>query len=131
MLIEVWERLRGYDKWMAAVATVQSTTLSRLHIGGKQSKSPVTVGWESINKIVWQDTNQIERTAEFRAYEESPLYQLCEGDRIKIRYNPANPSEYYLPGLIQSRLTRAWKITLYALMLIVLGIAFLIFLLVH
>ena len=127
MLIEAWERLRGYDKWTPAVATVQSATLSRIDVGSK--KSPVAVGWESASKIIWQDENQTEHAAIFQAYEESPLYQLCEGDTVNIRYNPANPSEYYLPGLLQSKVTRTWKLALYTVALIVLGIAFLMFLL--
>jgi hypothetical protein len=131
MLIEAWERLRGYDKWVAAVATVQSTSLSRVDVGTEKSKSPMPVGWESISKISWRDMNQIEHTAEFRAYEESPLYQLIEGDEVRIKYDPANPSEFYLPGLIRSRLARAWKLTLYTLLMMMLGIALLIFLLAH
>ena len=131
MLIEAWEHLRGYDKWTMTVATVQSTTLSRIDIGSDKSKSPVTVGWESICKISWQDKSQIEHTAVFPAYEESPLYQLCEGDAVNIRYNPAKPSDYYLPELIQSRLTRTWKLTLYMLAIALLGIAFLVFLFAH
>jgi hypothetical protein len=105
MLIEARERLRGYDKWTMTVATVQSTTLSRIDIGSDKSKSPVTVGWESICKINWQDKSQFEHTAVFPAYAESPLYQLCEGDAVNIRYDPEKPSDYYLPELIQSRLT--------------------------
>src|SRR5580692_5856542 len=123
MLIELFARLRGYDKWTPAVATVQSTTLSRVgDVGNDKSKPALALGWESACKIKWQDRNQIEHTAVFQAFEESPLYQLCEGDTVNIRFNPAKPSEYYLPGLIQSGLTRTWKLTVYALMLIILGI---------
>ena len=131
MLIEAWERLRGYDKWTLAVATVTSTTLSQIDIGSDKSKSPLTVGFESICKITWQDKNQFEHTAVFSAYEESPLYQLSEGDTVNIRYNPAKPSDYYLPELIQSRLTRTWKLTLYTLMIALIGIAFLVFFFAH
>ena len=73
----------------------------------------------------------MERTAVFQAFEESPLYQLIEGDTVNIRFNPAKPSEYYLPGLAQSGLTRTWKLTVFWLMLIVLGIGFIIILLAH
>jgi hypothetical protein len=59
-------------------------------------------GWDSICQIRWRDQNQIEHTAVFQAFEESPLYQISEGDTLDIRFNPASPSEYYLPGLIQS-----------------------------
>jgi hypothetical protein len=131
MLIEAWERLRGYDKWTLAVATVKSTTLSQIDIGSDRSKSPLTVGWESICKISWQDKSQIEHTAVFRAYEESPLYQLCEGDAVNIRYNPAKASEYYLRDLIQSRLARSWKLTIYTSMVILAGIIFIVFLFAH
>jgi len=132
MLIEWWERLRGYDKWTPAVATVQSTELSRVgEIGHDNSKSALALGWESVCTIRWQDQNQNEQTAVFRAYEESPLYQLCEGDKVNIRFNPAMPSEYFLPGLVQSGLTRNWRLTVYTLMLIVLGVFFIVYLLAH
>jgi hypothetical protein len=129
MLIEWWEHLRGYDRWTPAVATVQTTTLSR--VGEIKSKPPQALGWESICRIRWRDQNQTEHTAVFQAFEESPLYQLCEGDMLDIRFNPASPSEYYLPGLIQSTLTRTWKLTVYTLMFIVLGVLFIIFLFAH
>jgi hypothetical protein len=132
MLIELWENLRGYDKWSPAVAVVQSTTLSRVgEIGSDKSKPPLALGWESFCTIKWQDQNQIEHTAVFQAFEESPLYQLIEGDTVNIRFNPAKPSEYYLPGLTFSGLTRTLKLTVYWLMLIVLGIGFIIFLFAH
>lgn len=132
MLIEWWERMRGYDKWTTIGATVQSTTLSRVgEISNSKSKPPQALGWESICQIKWRDQNQIEHTAVFKAFEESPLYQLCEGDTLNIRFNPASPSEYYVPGLIQSTFIRTWKLTVYTLMFIVLGILFIIFLLAH
>jgi hypothetical protein len=132
MLIELWERVRGYDKWTPAVATVQSADLSRIgEIGNDKSKKPVALGWESVCKIVWRDLNQVEHTAVFQAFEESPLYQLVVGDTVDIRVNPANQSQYYLPGLMESRVLRTWKMIIYAVMLIVLGIAFLIFLFAH
>jgi len=48
------------------------------------------------------------------------------GDTVNIRFNPAKPSEYYLPGLIQSALSHAWQLALYRRMLIILGIGFVI-----
>jgi hypothetical protein len=51
------------------------------------------------------------------------------GDTYPIQ--SAKPSEYYLPGLMQSELTRTWKLTVWALLLLVLGIGFIVFLLAH
>lgn len=132
MLIEIWEHLRGYDRWMPTVATVQSTELSRVgEIGNDKSKPPIALGWESVCKITWLDQNQVERTAIFQAYEESPLYQLVEGNTVEIRFNPTNPSEYYLRGLIESGVIRTWRLTVYAVLLTVLGIVLILFLLAH
>lgn len=132
MLIERWEHLRGYDKWTQTNATVQSVSLSRVgEIGGSESKPPIALGWESVCEIRWRDQDEIEHVAEFRAYEESPLYQLSEGNTLTIRYNPSNPSEYLIPGLLTSELTRTWRLVVYAVMLIVLGIGLLVFLYAH
>lgn len=86
---------------------------------------------QSTCEIGWTDQNQIEHTAVFEAFEESPLYQLDEGDTVSIRFNPEKPSEYYLRGLIQSELTRNWKLTVYALLILVVAIGFIVFLLAH
>ncbi len=132
MLIEIWEHLRGYDNWTKAVATVQSAKLSRVgQLGNDESKPPVALGWESVCKIRWEDQNRVERTAIFQAYEESPLYQLVEGNTVDIRFNPANPSEYYLRGLMESGVIRTCRLAIYAVMIIVLAIGFIVFLLAH
>jgi hypothetical protein len=132
MLIKLWEHLRGYNKWTPAVAVVQSTELARVgELRADKSKPPVALGWESVSWINWLDQNRIERTAVFQAYEESPNYQLVEGNTVNIRFNPANPSDYYLPGLIESGLVRTWKLTICVVMGIVLGILFIVFLLAH
>jgi hypothetical protein len=121
MLIEGWERLRGYDNWTPTLATVKSSTVSR---DGEFI-------WRSTCEIEWRDQNQIEHTAVFNAFEESSLYQLTEGDTIEIQINPAKPSQFYLRGLIESDLTRKWKLTMYALMIIVGTIGFIVLLLAH
>jgi hypothetical protein len=90
MLIELWERLHGYDRWTPAVATVQSTKLSPVgELGSDKSNRPPGLGLKSVCKIRWKDQNQNEHTAAFQAFEESPLYQLPEGDTVNIRFNPA------------------------------------------
>jgi hypothetical protein len=44
MLIEIWENLRGYNKWTPTLATVQSSTLTPLQFGdakaGKNGNGP-------------------------------------------------------------------------------------------
>jgi hypothetical protein len=123
VLIEVWEHLRGYSNWTPTKATVESSTPSGIEFGRNAAKQ--SVAWQSVCKIAWLDQNRIPHTAEFEAFEESPLYQLCDGDTVEIRFNPKKPDQFYLPGLIQSRLAKAWKLTIFAVMLILamIGIA--------
>lgn len=123
MLIEAWEHLRGYNKWTPAEATVQANSVSEIEFGKNNTKQ--SVAWQSECKIGWQDQDQVAHNAEFEVFEESPLYQLCEGDKVNIRFNPRKPDQYYLPGLIQSRLAKAWKLTIFGALfiLVLIGIA--------
>jgi hypothetical protein len=107
MLIEIWERVRGYNEWTPTIATVQSST----------------VGSQSVCKIVWEDQHCIQHTATFKAFEESPLYQLREGDTVSIRFNPDRPGEFYLPGLFQSKLARTFRLGVCAIVFILVFIA--------
>jgi hypothetical protein len=90
MLVDWWERLCGYHKWTPVEATVQSASPSPIAYK-RRDKSPsfFSFGWQSDCAIQWRDQNQHPYTAVFHAYEESPLYQLCEGDTIHIRFNPS------------------------------------------
>ena len=69
-------------------------------------------------RIVWQDRQGIQHTAEFEVFEESPLYQLADRDTVSIRFNPKKPAEFYLPGLLQSKLARTWKLGIWAVLAI-------------
>lgn len=122
MLIELWESLRGYNKWIPTSATVQSSALSADAFGtssGDRSKSERVVAWQSTCRIVWQDQQHNQHSGTFEAFEESPLYQLCDGDKVSIRFNPDKPAQFYLPGLLQSKLARTWKLAVFAVLALV------------
>ncbi len=129
MLIEIWERLRGFNNWTAAVATVQSSKLTPVRFGNVRpgrDASGQTIGWQPVCKIVREDRHCIQHTAEFEGFEESPLYQLTDGDTVKIRFNPNKPAEYYLPGVLQSKLARTWKLGVWAVLAILVLIGFVV-----
>ena len=112
MLIELWEKLRGYDKWVEAQATVAELKIQKGEIDFKADC-----------KIEW-DGNGKKQTSSFQADEESPLYQLSEGDQFSIRVNPQEPSEFYSAELIASDILAARKAILWGLMIILVVIAF-------
>jgi len=99
MLIEIWERLRGYDKWTLVEATVESSELRSYPTEGATVES-------SDDVIVWTDGRGEKHRASFTARSDSPLYQLIKNSTVSLRYNPADPEKYYLRQLTQTRARR-------------------------
>jgi hypothetical protein len=93
MLIELWERLRGYDKWIEAEAKIVSYETLRRRLPAPQPK-PIS-GSVSGDLLTWKDQHGARHYGTFINHETSPLYQLLEGEKTRILYNPANPDRYY------------------------------------
>ena len=53
-----------------------------------------------------------EHKGKFKVSENSPLFQLYDGQTLTIRYNPANPRQFYQREVAESNLMTAlkWKI---------------------
>ena len=112
MLIEIWERLRGYDKWIQTEAKIESSNLEEIkHYDryGNQMES----SWASDDEVVWTDKMGQKQSAEFKVPEDSPIYQLLDGETVTIRYNPARPEEFYYRELLRTRVHTAFKLTLF------------------
>jgi len=115
MLIEIWERLRGYDKWVEAEATIQTSDLQDVQVADFHDRYgrdyPVDESHSFCN-IVWTDSNGTKHCGSYEVSENSALYQLYDGQTIKIRYNPIDPDQFYLRGAMESGLitTLKWKI---------------------
>lgn len=100
MLIELWEKLRGYDKWVEAEATVESSRGEHIQVR--------TGGYEqSDNVLLWTDLKGERHRAYLEVSAGSPLYNLLQDSKISIRYDPADPDEYYLRELLKLRMTKA------------------------
>ena len=116
MLIEIWERLRGYNKWIQAEAKIESSNLEKVKaydINGNQT----TIS-ESDDKLVWTDKMGQRQSAEFCVPDDSPLYQFIGGETVTIRYNPANPKEFYYRDLLRSKVHTAFKSALICIFMI-------------
>lgn len=93
MLIELWERLRGYDKWADTEARVVSfDTYRRLFGAGAKTRPTSRM---SSDLLTWKDGKGARRYSGFINFDTSPLYQLLDGNKITIRYDPAKPDRYY------------------------------------
>ncbi len=107
MLIEIWERLRGYDKWVQTLATIESSNLAEVEIGEIRASrwvhSQPVEEWNSHCVLTWLDNSSNSHEDEFEVAEDSPLFQLYDGQTVMIRYNPTNPDQFYLRGVSGSK----------------------------
>lgn len=101
MLIETWEKLRGYDKWIETKATVTSSNIETRVVSGRYG--PETIS-EAGDVITWTDQRGEQQYADFNVPPSSPLYQLISGESVSIRYNPAKPEEFYYRDLLRTRI---------------------------
>lgn len=101
MLIELWERFRGYDRWTLAEATIESSQMEE-HVYSYRGQT--SHEYDSGDTLVWIDNYGNRQTAFCHIPDDSPLYQLVGGEKIAIRYNPDKPEEYYFPELMKARL---------------------------
>jgi hypothetical protein len=113
MLIEFWERLRGYDKWVATIARFESADLEN-HVHTDRAGN-VSYTWTSFDTLLWTDTHGTEHSADFRVPDDSPIYQMIDGDKVTIRYNPTRPDRYYYRELLQTRVHTVLKIAFWTM----------------
>jgi hypothetical protein len=118
MLIEIWERLRGYDRWVQAEAGVKSSKLAEVQVFNSRAAKE----WRSASTLEWTDEAGKKHTASYVVSDNSPLFQLYEGQKINIRFNPANPNEFYLPGVLKSRVMSAIKWTVLTILVSVVAL---------
>jgi hypothetical protein len=115
MLIDRWEKFRGYDKWIETAATVESSKESTYKVKGGEIS-------ESSDVLMWTDEQQTRHRTSFTVSDGSPLYQLVDGSTVQIRYNPADPENYYIRGLLEERVRATGKVVAGALILIAFAI---------
>ncbi|MES2393665.1 MAG: DUF3592 domain-containing protein [Acidobacteriota bacterium] len=113
MILELWERLRGYDKWPEATARMDRADMeTRPHY---DRSGNVSYTYTSSDQISWTDASSTRHSASFRVPESSPLYMLVDGNTVTIRYNPARPGHFYWRPLLQSRIATAVRGVLWTL----------------
>lgn len=121
MIIEFWERLRGYDKWVETHATIASASTEE-KVRSERSWG-TTYSYSAGDVLIWNDANGRQQRAFFSVPAGSSLYKLLGGDSIAIRYNPAQPDQFYLRELLQTRMNTLAKRVLVPLVLIAAGVA--------
>ena len=110
MLIEILERLYGYDKWIEAEATIESTA----EVLFSRSSTIHRDNWCD-HVVRWTDGSGETHRATFIAGELSPFFQLVEGTTFTIRFNPVHPGEYYHRALLRRDIRRTALVAIFVL----------------
>lgn len=109
MWVDLWEKLRGYNRWTETEALVQAPAA----VGDSRDLSEDEPGWNG-ELLVWIDQHGKRRSAAFIVPDDCTLYQKVAGDTLTIRYNPHNPDRFYLRQLYQVRVRTTLKRVLIA-----------------
>jgi hypothetical protein len=130
MLIEFWESLCGYDKWTPAEATVESSNYSdrvvtygynTQSVDGMTRPETTTVN-QSTSVITWADESGRQYRSQYTVTKPSPLFEMYGGEKLAIRYNPANPRDFYLRELRQGEMVSTLKKILYFILAVAAGV---------
>ena len=113
MLTKIWERIRGYDKWVEATATIKSSQLEQQVVGNDKLGRPF-YGWRGDEELVWTDKSGGQQCEPLSVTEGSPVFQCVEGNAVTIRYNPADFGDFYVREQLQYQVSRIAKILLWA-----------------
>ena len=117
MLIELWEKIRGYDQWAEATATVKSSHVNQQVVGHDRMGRPF-YEWRGDEELIWTDKSGVEQSEPLSVSEDSPLFQYFEGKALRIRYNPADPAEYYVPEQLEYQIRRTERIILWGMAIV-------------
>jgi hypothetical protein len=132
MLIEFWESLCGYDKWTPTNATVESSNYVDVKVKSWDNsrdgmERPETTVSQVTSVITWTDEAKKLYRSQYTVTEPSQLFGKYSGDTVPIRYNPANPHDFYLRELREFEMYSMLK----KVLLVIVGIAISIYLLLR
>jgi Protein of unknown function (DUF3592) len=126
MLIELWERLRGYGKWVETEATIESAQ-QRIAMEYRDPSDPPGKSrytWKMEDVLTWSDAAGQRHQAHFTAHEESPLFKLTAGAKLIIRCDPANPARFYSREIHKAELRHFIQVTLSVIGVVVLCVGY-------
>ena len=114
----------GHRSWIPAEATVVESRVRAVDLAGKpvaNSKAPTAFS-DAVIRFTWLDQAGILHTRATIAPEDSPFFQLIEGDSFSISFNPQNPDEFEIAGLARDQAISSIKRIAIAVVIVAIGI---------
>lgn len=118
MLLKLWERLRGYNKWTEAQAVIKSSQVQQVVVGHTRDTNQPVYAWQGDEEVAWTSEDGVEHSELFEVDEGSPLFKMYDGNPLTIRYDPQNPDHFYVRDQLRHQVNRGAKIAL-ALLIVV------------
>ena len=106
------------DRWADTDARVIESRVRDLDVLGEPSATnsrSQSVYSEAVLRISWTDEQGVSHVGQFLAPEESPHFQLIEGDTVPISYNSSMPDEFSIHGLARDQAASTAKKIVFAL----------------
>ena len=104
-------------RWVETKARVIESRVRDLDVLGEPSppaSKSKAVYSDAVIRVSWTDEQGLAHYGEFVAPEESPLFQLIEGDAVPITYNSSLPNEFSVRGLARDQAVSAVKKIVFA-----------------
>ena len=109
MLIEIWEWLRGYHKWTPAQAQIEF--LKEEHLYHDKDGKDLHYSHITGDRLAWTDAQGEKHYAMLEQLGDPAKYQFAEGETATIRYNPANPEQFYFRKQSEMKVRRFFVTT--------------------
>jgi len=124
MLIEIWERLRGYDKWIQAEAAVNSWKVEKVFL--RRAKGGARIyGWVGKGQIEWIDQTGVRHSQSVQLSKGTLVFKMHGLSPIVIRYDPVSPSIFYLREHLRYRVNNIAQVIIGVFVLIAIAAAIL------
>jgi hypothetical protein len=112
MLIEIWERLRGYDKWIQVEAAIKLSEMEEVVRGHSRYGDEPIYSWQEYQELLWKDPSGKKWKKSVTVGENSPIFKLFDGKSVTIRYNPSSPDEFYVREELRRKVNLIAKIAI-------------------
>lgn len=107
MLVELWEKFRGYDRWTDTNARIGPLVSHKKASKGRSGQW--VYGYRFERSLQWVDQQGQSRNAKFKLPDDSPLFQVRSGELVTIRYDPVKPEHFYFRDLFQFRIHSGFR----------------------
>jgi hypothetical protein len=119
LILEFWERLRGFDQWPLTEGKVRSSAVHRTTLRGKGGR--LVDSWRTVLEVEWTDPDGLQRTRKIGLRAVSSDFNSIGSTNLSVRYKPTDYSKFFVREELRQKVLRQtmiWLAVLISLALI-------------